>query len=299
MSTHKSRLLSFSDFSRGVFESSSYEIPGIVDLHDGGYEIHIAPLDSSHEERFDKIFISKQNDKSIGLSFLDKNGREAEIFWIPKEATESTENSIRIKSINRWASNPDNKSKLEDFFEDFADSVENYKLTGSSRNEQNAKDDVEMIIDLFEIPSRISSFKKSGENQWDAELENGKIVEITKRNSDDLVSTFKVYPDINSSTPSLIIQNTSTPKTTFNSEEIGKIEIDDVFLGLKKCNPYIKFLFKKSLGIVTHSDDAELYAYFRDNSKKSDMDLRDLRNIATLLKDTVDQSEIRHILDKR
>jgi hypothetical protein len=297
------KLLNFKDYLGSLFESS-YKLPDVESTSEGGYKMTVSDFSDGKEgEKSDKIFISKQNDKAIGLSFVGKNGKEHECLWIPKEAIDfrNSEDAleIKIRPYSKWMNNPQNCNQLEDFIEDFADHVETSKIWGSDKMKRQAQDDVEILLDIFDHNSSIKSFEKCGENQWDAELEDGKVIEITKRNPDDMMATFKIFPNRNSGVPTLtIINKKPDPKTIFNIEPVGQIEIDGILMGMRNQNPYFSYLIKKCLGSETSSDQSELYDYFQDSVSKKNYKSDEVKNMVKLLSDFLDQDEINSLISK-
>lgn len=293
------KIMGFEEYSDSLLESA-YQVPGIKSTPQGGYEIEVVDLsdDENSDDKFEKIFISKRNEKSLGLSFLDKNGKKSDCLWVPKESLSADNpNLIRIGAYNKWLTTGDNLEKLEDFIEDFADCTETKKNWGSDRMTYQAKDDVEILLDLFDYEPKISSFTKSGDNEWTANLEDGKVIEITKRNPDDLMATFKIFNDVNSSSPSItIINKNPNPKTIFNNKVTGTIEIDGILLGLKNQSPYFKYLVKKCLGIESAEDKSLLFDYFKNMPNKKKNKSEEYRNIVKLLSDFMDSDELERII---
>jgi hypothetical protein len=297
------KLLNFESYL-GSLNESYYQVPDVKQTSEGGYELIVLDFSEGQEgEKFDRIFISKKNDKSIGLSFIGKNGEEQECLWIPKEAI-GVRNSgdsleIKIRPYSKWMMNPENCNKLEDFIEDFADRLESSKIWGSNKMKRQAQDDVEVLLDLFDHDSAVKSFDECGENQWDAELEDGKIIEITKRNPEDLMATFKVFPDKNSSSPTLTIVNKHpNPKTIFNVDPLGRIEIDGILIGSRNQNPYFKYLIKKCLGTETSADQSLFYDYFQDFVTKKNYKSDEVKNMVKLLSGFMDQNEINSLISR-
>lgn len=288
----------FADF----LSESAYNIPDVNPTSEGGYElVVVGPSVEDQEERVGKIYVAKQNDKSMGLSFLGKNGKERDCLWIPKEAMDIKDSDgallIKIRPYSKWMTNPQNTNLVEDFIEDFADHVETSKIWGSDRMKREAQDDIEILLDLFDHQASIKSFEKCGENQWDAELEDGRVIEITKRNPDDLMATFKIFTSKNASTPVLTIMNkNSNSKTIFDLDGVGKVEFDGTMLGLRNQTPYFKYLIKKCLGSETSSDQSEFYDYCQNKINKQNYKSQEVKMMLKLLADFLDQSEISSLI---
>lgn len=297
------KLFNFIDFV-GSLNESAYQIQDVNFTPEGGYEISVVDCSSGeNHEKFQKIYIAKKTEKSLGLSFLDKKGKEHDCLWIPKDVVDiqgSGENLIvKIRPYSRWKSNPENTNKLEDFLEDFADTLETSKVWGKDRMKREAQDDAELLLDLLDYQTVIKAFNKSGDNQWEAELEDGKIMEITKRNPSDLMGTFKLYANKNSANPLITIVNSGNdPKTTFDIPEIGKTEIDGLLIGTTNKTPYLKYLLKKCLGTETASDRSDLYDYFQNQISKNGLKSDEMKLIVKLLSEFMDNKELKSLVSQ-
>jgi hypothetical protein len=297
------KLMNFGDFS-GFLSESAYNIPGITPAPEGGYEfLVIDPEKSEDDEKLNRIYIAKRNEKSLGLSFLGKNGKERECLWIPKEYLDLKDVVdgilIKIRPYTKWMTNPGNSNLVDDFVEDFADHIETSKAWGSSKMKREAQDDIEILLDVFDHQSTIKSFEECGENQWDATLEDGNVIEITKRNPEDLMASFKIFSYKNPTVPTLTILNKKpNPKTFFEFDGLGRIEFEGVTLGLKDKNPYFRYLVKKCLGTETSSDQSQLYDYFKDFVTKRNCKSDEVKNMLKLLSEFIDQNEINSLISE-
>lgn len=299
--------MDFNGFQKLITESTSYQIPGVKNIWGGGYELEVfkSPKHSEDSEKPQGIFIADKNEKSVALCFLNQDGSESEYLWVPNDAIalkdlDEEQHLLKFDPYKKWILKHENKDKVEDFLEDFADHIESSKLWGPDKMGRNAKDDVEMLMDIFDIPSPIKSFEVSGDNQWDAELEDGKVIEITKRNQDDLMSTFKIFPDKKDSSPVLTIKNqTSSPKTVFRLPNLGEIEMGEVLIGYNKQSPYVKYLIKKCLGLETSADQADLFDHFQKIAKEKGLKSDEVKTIMKLLEDFMDPKEITSFLPSR
>jgi len=294
------KVLCFSDFLNNLSESNSYSIPGIILDTDGTYRIDASEIDREQENpKSNGIFISSDDD-NVYLFFIDGKGNKSDEIVIPKESVEiggeSDKKYIKFLPHGLWISKSQNLDMIEDFIEDYGDSIESDRNSGPDRDVQNAKDDVEIMLDIFDVTNPIKKFNKISDDLWNAELEDGRIVEIFKKNPDDLMSVFKIFKTKDHSKPVLTIKKTdSAPKTIFNLDGLDKVEIGDILLGYRNQNPYIRYLAKKSLGSETSEDQSDLYNYFLEKNKKENKDHQELRNIIKLLSDFVNPEELNSI----
>lgn len=295
------RVLDFKSFSF-INENESYQVPDLKNLWDGGYLI--TPLDlSDADSEFpqDRIIISKSNEKSICLCFNNHNGNEATEIWIPKDACiiKTGKNGqieeIKIDPYKKWIADPSNKSKLEDFAEDFADNIEFSKKYGSEKIKRDAQDDVELLMDILSIPGNIESFDGYDDYVWDARLDNGMIIEITKRSPDDLLSKFKIYLKDSDNKPCVYINNSSDKKLVFNLPEIGEINMDGDIESVQSGDPYIKYLFRRSTDTHSESDKESLVNYFRKFASEGNDDREKAKMIRSLLSEFLDKKDIEQI----
>ena len=296
-----SKVLCFSDFLDNVSESNSYSIPGINLNSEGMYMIEVSEVGTEQENpESNGVFISTDAN-NVSLFFIDARGNKSEKISIPKESVEiidkvPNKKCIKFLPYGSWISKSQNLDKIEDFIEDYGDSIESDRNTVTDADAQNAKDDVEIMLDIFDVTNTIKRFDKISDDSWNAELEDGRIIEISKKNPDDFMSVFKIFKTKDHSKPVLTIKKTgSVPKTIFNLDGLDEVEIGDILLGYRNQNPYIKYLAKKSLGSETSDDQSDLYNYFLENIKKENKDKQELRNILKLLSDFVNPEELNSI----
>lgn len=296
-------VLNFDSFQKEFLnEGESYSVPGIKGTWDGGYII--SPLDTTWDEideiPRDRIIIIKTNETSIALCYIDSDGDESDYIWVPKDACSIKKGSsgeiteLNLEPYKKWISSPSNRNRIDDFIEEFADHLENSKTTGQEKIKTNAKDDVELLMDIIGIPGSIESFESCGDYIWDAKLDNGMLIEITKRSQDDLLSKFKIYLNANDHHPRVYINNNSdNKKTSFRIPGMEKsIDINKGFVGIRNSDPYIKYLTKRSMEIEDSSDKENLYKYFKSQIDQKSEDRETLKIVADLLSEFMDKREV-------
>lgn len=297
-------VLNFNNFSKLKLNEEDSSSSGVTPIWNGGYKISTLDLTKNDVDEIprDRIIIPKTNETSIALAYIDQDGEESDYFWIPKEACKiKSDDQYGVKEIildpyKKWISASANRERAEDFIEDFLDCVESSKLTGQESVKANAQDDVEIILDLLGIPCQVKSFDSCGDYIWDANMDNGMLVEITKRSSEDLLSKFKIFADSNDREPCLFIDNsTAKKKTIFNIPNLIKTEIPRGILSVSDLDPYVKYLIKRSVNIQDVSDEESLANHFKNmiDSGSDDKDL--IRSISTLLEEFMDRRDIESI----
>ena len=305
--TYNNMVLGFNDFQKNkINEGQSYQIPGIKDSWDGGYII--SPIDLTAGEReipSDKIIIPKKNGTSIAICYVDSDGKESDHVWIPNDAISFKKDAdgaiieLDLDPNKKWISKEDNKSRMDDFIEEFANHLEHSKTTGQDRIKQNAQDDVELLMDLLGIPGSIESFESCGDYIWDATLDNGMLIEISKRSKDDLLSKFKIYLNSSDHHPCVYINNDSlNKKTSFKIQDMGIITVPCGFSDVKNPDPYIKYLTRRAMDIQSNSDEESLLNHYKRSVDSGSQDREMLKNIASLLSEFIDKRKVEEISAK-
>jgi hypothetical protein len=302
-------VVNFNDFQESrLNESENYQIPGVKSTWDGGYVIY--PLDITVDEideiPRDRIIIPKQNETSFAICYMDGDGDESDYLWIPKEACKIKSNDsgsiteISFDPYKKWLSAETNKGRIEDFIEEFADSVESTKTTGQEKIKRNAQDDVELLMDIMEIPGTVESFDSCGDYIWDAKLNNGMLIEITKRSPDDLLSKFKIYLKANDHYPCIYINNNSGDrKTLFRIPSLdNEVAVPKGLLGSGNLDHYTKYLTKRAMEIQDSSDEEDLLKYFQDQISQESDDKETLKIISDLLSEFMDRREVEALSPK-
>jgi hypothetical protein len=300
-------VLGFKDFQKNkINEGQSYHIPGVKDSWDGGYIISPVDLTAGEKEiPSDKIIIPKKNETSIAICYVDSSGKESEYVWIPNDAISFKKDNngaiieLDLDPYKKWISKEGNRSRIDDFIEDFANHLEYSKTTGQDRTIQNAQDDVELLMDLIGIPGSIESFESCGDYMWEAKLDNGMLIEITKRSKDDLLSKFKIYLNSSDHHPCVYINNDSlNKKTSFKIQDMGIITVPGGFTDVKNPDPYVKYLTKRAMDIQDNSDEESLLNHYKRSVDSESQDSEMLKNVASLLSEFIDKREVEEISSK-
>jgi hypothetical protein len=307
MITETKMVLRFNDFQKSkINESEAYNIPGVKDSWGGGYIISPLDLTSGEKESpSNKIIIPKKNETSIAICYVDTEGNESDHIWIPNDGISVKKDKdgsiieLNLDPYKKWIAKDGNKSRIDDFIEDFANHLENSKTTGQERVEQNAQDDVELLMDLIGIPGSIESFESCGDYTWDATLDNGMLIEISKRSNEDLLSKFKIYLNSSDHHPCVYINNDSlNKKTSFKIPDMNVITVPKGFMEMKNPDPYIKYLTRRAMDIQNNSDEESLFNHYKRSVESGSEDREMLKNIAALLSQFMDNKDVEEISAK-
>jgi hypothetical protein len=151
-------------------------------------------------------------------------------------------------------------------------------------------------MDLIGIPGSIESFESCGNYTWDANLDNGMLIEITKRSNDDLLSKFKIYLNSSDHHPCVYINNDSLDKkTSFKIPNMNVITVPKGFMEMKNPDPYIKYLTRRAMDIQNDSDEESLFNHYKRSVESGSEDREMLKTIASFLSEFMDKRDIEDI----
>jgi len=275
------KLLRFDSF---INESSSVlkgTIPSIKERWDGGYDIKVCDsvlnggrMDDSY------INISKKTEKAVALAYIQPDGKTSEFLWIPSAACFKKKFSsghgayyqVEIPSYTYWFKNDENRRKLENFLNDFMDAQEVKKRKGIDDILEQAKDDIDLILDQVGIDDSVASLER-GKSDYEFEgiTENGLNVIVNKRSKEDLVGDFEIYKSKDETRPVIrfsYMKGASNPSFTFNIN--GKNYQTSGSITEVESNPYKKYLLLRSLNKETQADKDGLLNYYTDLLKSQD-----------------------------
>lgn len=273
-------ILDYNNFS-SLYESKKYEeLRSVKKTWGGEYIIDVSDYQKDGNKPLKGfILIGKDSGKAIALTYLNSDGSEAKYLWVPYFGAFINRNirggisSIKITPYKNWLSQPENESKLEEFLNGFAESLEKEKTENQNRISLQAQKDLDLILDMYGIDSQIKKFGKGEfENEWRAELDNGFIVIIKKRSPEDLVGEFRIYPKEKSEIPFIEI-NTEKNREGFNfRREGGPLIHRNISMTDLKTDPVALYLFKNITGIQEYEDEKSLLDYFISLLKSQDKD---------------------------
>jgi hypothetical protein len=223
------------------------------------------------------ILVGKDSGKAVALTYLNPDGSEAKYLWVPYFAGYVNRNirggisSIKIVPYKNWLNQKENENKLEEFLDGFQDSIEKEKSEKEKSVSLQAQKDLDLILDMYNINSPIEKFEKGDkDSEWRAKLENGFIVMIKKRSTDDLVGEFRIYPKDKSEIPSIEI-NTEKNSEGFTFRRPGESYITRrIGMTDLKKDPVALYLFKNITGTQEYETEKSLLNYFESIIKSED-----------------------------
>jgi hypothetical protein len=264
----KMRVLNFEDFILNESESGGYEIPDVKSIMGDGYELTAEDyIGQKSTPPMGKILVVDDSNNSLTLSFRDRSGKMDRKLMLGKDSIKFSKNSdghyiIRIDPNLRWLNTGSNRENIEDFIEDLINSKldsENYEI----RFIDGIRDDIYFIMDILGIPCEVSDIRGMEDNKYVITLDNGMMIDVKKRSSDDLVGNFDIYKKNSDTYPSVTIRS-DLGKMIFNFDQEntdGNEEVESDITDVSK-NDYLNFLLKKSLGLATTGDEERLYNHF-------------------------------------
>lgn len=271
-------ILNYDNFNP-LNESKKYENLGSVKKTWGGeYILDVDDYQKTGSKALKgSILVGKDSGKAVALTYLNSDGSEAKYLWVPYFGAYINRNirggisSIKITPYKNWLSQPENESKLEQFLDGYEESIEKEKTEKEKTVSLQAQKDLDLILDMYGINSGIKKFDKGDrENEWRAVLENGFVVMIKKRSSEDLVGEFRIYPKDDSEVPYIEI-NTEKNSEGFNFRRPGEYIVQRrIGMTELKEDPVASYLFKNITGLQEYQDEKALLDYFESIIKSED-----------------------------
>lgn len=293
------------NFRSFLFENSVspsvYTVPGISGSESDGYTLEVEDF-SEKKSNFpgNKIIIPQKRGTHLALCYTDSDGNKSEYIWIPYDSCTLSKKEdgciekVFLDPYKKWNSNKINHQQIDDFIEEFADSLEYYQKNKSDTISRSAKEDVDLVLDLIGISSPIKSFEPTGDFCWTANLENGMVVDIEKSDSKNLLCKFKIYLTDDDTYPCMYIKNDGQEDSTcFHIDNIGKIKIPGGIDNINSSDPYTNYLMKRSTNLQNYSDVDSLFNHYKTLKDESNKDLRTI--IIKLLSEFMDRKEVEKI----
>jgi hypothetical protein len=262
-----------------LHESKKYEgLRSVKKTWGGEYILDVDDYQKTNSKPLKgSILIGKDSGKAVALTYLNPDGSESKYLWVPYFGAYMNRNtaggisSIKITPYKNWLSQSENEKKLEDFLDGFQESIEKEKTESEKTVGLQAQKDLDLILDMYGINSPIEKFEKGDrENEWRAILENGFVVIIKKRSSEDLVGEFRIYPKEKEEFPYIEISTEKNEKG-FKFKRPGeymirrRIDMTDL-----KKDPVALYLFKNITGLQEYEDEKSLLNYFESLVKSQD-----------------------------
>jgi len=271
-------ILNYESFSP-LYESKKYEnLRSVKKTWGGEYILDVDDYQKTGSKPLKGfILVGKDSGKAVALTYLNSDGTESKYLWVPYFAGYVNRNikggisSIKITPYKNWLTQPENEKKLEEFLDGFEDSLEKEKSENEKTVSLQAQKDLDLILDMYDINSSIVNFAKGDkDNEWRAVLENGFVVMIKKRSSEDLVGEFRIYPKSTSEVPYIEI-NTEKNHAGFNFRRPGESAIQRrIGMTDLKKDPISLYLFKNIIGLQKYEDEKSLLNYFESILRSED-----------------------------
>jgi hypothetical protein len=268
------------NFDGFLFESVQNNPYGIKEDWSGGFTLNV--IDETmlvKHETTDSLVIPKKTEKAVALSYYKLDGKLAEYFWIPLYALKKKSYSgsesrykIEIPSYTKWFKEDLERGGLVNFLNNYIENLGSKENAKKDVLANQAKDDVDMIMDQIGIPDSVVEINKTKDSyKFTGKTENGLYVEIVKRSPEDMVGEFYIYP-VDSDRPGFEYtysrgQNKPNLLFRFNGKvfnrlgHLTEIEGDD----------FLNYLLKKSFGVESKSDRERLLMYFERICKSLDL----------------------------
>ncbi len=240
----------------------------IIPRWDDGYDIIVK--ESPTGKIFDpsSIFILKKTEKAYGLGYQTIDGSVSKYFWIPFYACKvlasgPNNKKIQIPSYTKWYKDQETRLALDNFLNDFMESLEQRKNDTLDQVKESAKDDIDIVLDELGLNDSVASIEKKSDYNFNALTENGLEIEMYKRSTEDLLGEIKIYKGKNSPKPAVKCGLNGKSGKPYFSFDIGSkyYNFSGFFSEISDDN-YFKYLLHKSLGIDDVSDEEGLVLYF-------------------------------------
>lgn len=274
------------DFNLFMNESSSISKGGsssynVSERWDGGYDIRMCDSLLNGDRMDDSyINIAKKTEKAVALAYVKPDGKTSEYLWMPSSAcfkkkyvsSSGAYYSVEIPSYTYWFKDELNRRKLEDFLNDFVDSQELKKRKGIDDILEQAKDDLDLILDQVGLNDAIASLERGNSDySFEGITENGLNVIINKRSREDLVGDFEIYSSKKETRPAIRFSYTkgsNQPNFIFDID--GKNYQASSRITEVENNPYLRYLILRSLNKEKQTEKEGLFNYYIELLKSHD-----------------------------
>jgi hypothetical protein len=260
------------NFKEFLFESLNSSAYGVKEGWNGGFTLTVYDETfGSKSSRRESLIIPRKTEKAISLSYYRADGKLSEYFWIPNYAVksknyggQSSRYQIEIPAYTKWYKEDSERSGLTNFLNTYIETMEASKESEMDALAEQAKDDVDMILDQIGIPDSVAEIEKTKDSyKFTGKTENGLYVEITKRTPDDLVGEFSIYPK-DSDRPGFEYSYSSGQSKPNISFKVDGKKIDHYgYLTEIESSDFLNYLIKKAFGVSAKEDEERLVNYFQ------------------------------------
>lgn len=286
-------ILNFSEFNnKYINENMNDNI--IKDIrNNSGYSINVIDVKSGKIEN-NKIYANDLGEY-IDIYYINDRGKKSRNIAIPKDGININIENDKIKQIildpyKKWINIKNNKNIIDDFIEDFLDSI--------NKKDVNDSINIQLILDLINIPGNLIKIDKSDDElSYTYKLDNNIIIYIEKKDKNNLFSKIEIYKNKKEHLPNIYINST---QTIFNLKKNDKSNYKVIFnepcLVISKSNidyRYVRYLILKSLTMEQNIDIKNLINYYNDVKKLKS--LQEIKEIKEIIEEFTDINNINDI----
>ena len=253
-------------------ESKKIRSVNVVE-NDEGYSINVLDVTKNPNLSTPRKILFEESDGIIKLFYIRKSGKVLDFIKFPDSLSitkrDKAGNVIRV--IFDKYKNFHNSPLSFDMIDDFIEGFRNYLSLKKNKLTTSAEGDIEMVLDLLDLPLSIKKIERKDGLKWDADVDDGSFIEIEKRSVNDLFSYFKFYSPDDKYVPCININNKKN--CTFFSIKDGEsnisLEEPGGISNIFKGTPYHKYLIKKSLKREKEDHKEDFIRYFKDTVKSN------------------------------
>lgn len=245
---------------------------------DGGYDILLKESIDGKISDPSFLFIVKKTEKAYGLAYQKIDGAISKYLWVPSYACKvinvgGTDKKMEIPAYTKWFKDQETRSALDNFLNDFMESVDQRKNDKLDSIKEAAKDDIDIVLDQLDLNDAVASIEKKSDYLFSALTENGLEIEMKKRSSEDLIGEITVYRKKDDKKPAFTCYlNGESGRINFHFRIADSSYSANGFFSELSQDPYFKYLLNKSLELQNVSDEEGLVNYFESILSNHDWD---------------------------
>jgi len=275
------KLNNFSEYYRSINESSKYG-KKIRSNWSDGYDFEVFDrLEPSRNLDPDYINLVRETPKAYGFCFVTPSDKESRILYLPKAflKVRDKSNVTKVFSISGYSNFfKEKKDELEDFFNDYYESLENRGRDLSKELLKDVESDVNILLDILNLEDSVKKVESSGEEfEFNGITDDGYYFECRKKTPDKILGSFKFYKNEDYKKPFLEISSWgfTNPSVVIDAEGIKEEFPVSKDLDMTKIfdDTYLNFLFKKSIGKETKEDEDSLVEYYKKLLGRRDLNI--------------------------
>ncbi len=215
---------------------------------------------------------------------------------------------IEIKPYTKWVDSDSSREHLENFIEDYINDRTKRDIDPALK----VSDDIELVMDLIGIDTKVKNCDCIKENFFEADLENGMQVELKKSHEDDIVKTLKFYKDSFSRFPDIKFKRSGVGKVGEFRTKMGEFsETGDSISDLLK-QPCTKYLMQHSLGKPEVQSETEVLDHYKKllkhhefknesssfNPAKHEMEKKEINRVKQILRNSISEQDLEKLYNE-